>query len=71
LGRALLRVNERKATGTAANLIELFGARYEKTTKGCDLSPLQLNLSKLESKNSGSLIVGLRVKVYADNQSVF
>jgi len=36
-----------------------------------DLSALELNLNNDKSKNSGSLIVGLRVKVDKDNQLVF
>jgi hypothetical protein len=36
-----------------------------------DLSALELNLTNDKSKNSGSLIIGLRVKVDKDNQLVF
>jgi len=57
-------------TGAVANLGELSGASEEKKTKGYGLSPLQLNLSYVKSKNYASYI-GLRVKVYEDNHSVF
>lgn len=36
-----------------------------------DLSALEFNLNNDKSKNSGSLIIGLRVKVDKDNQLVF
>src|SRR5271169_5580602 len=36
-----------------------------------DLSALELNLNNDKSKSSGSLIIGLRVKVDKDNQLVF
>jgi hypothetical protein len=40
-------------------------------SKDYDLSALELNLSNDKSKSSGSLIIGLRVKVDKDNQLVF
>jgi hypothetical protein len=40
-------------------------------SKDYDLSALELNISNDKSKSSGSLIIGLRVKVDKDNQLVF
>jgi hypothetical protein len=51
--------------------IQLPEARAGGRSKDYDLSALELNLSNDKSKSSGSLIIGLRVKVDKDNQLVF
>jgi hypothetical protein len=51
--------------------IQLPEARAGGRSKDYDLSALELNLSNDKSKSSGSLIIGLRIKVDKDNQLVF
>jgi hypothetical protein len=51
--------------------IQLAEAREGGRTNDYDLSALELNLSNDKSKSSGSLIIGLRVKLDKDNQLVF
>lgn len=46
-------------------------ARENGRSTDYDLSAIELNLNNDKSKSSGSLIVGLRVKVDKDNQIVF
>ena len=51
--------------------IRIAEARENGRSTDYDLSALELNLNNDDSKNSGSLIIGLRVKVDKDNQLVF
>jgi hypothetical protein len=51
--------------------IKFAEARDAGRSKDYDLSAIELNLSNDKSKRSGSLIIGLRVKVDKDNQLVF
>ena len=51
--------------------IKIAEARENGRSTDYDLSALEFNLSNDTSKSSGSLIVGLRVKVDKDNQLVF
>jgi hypothetical protein len=51
--------------------INIAEARENGRSTDYDLSALEFNLSNDKSKSSGSLIVGLRVKVDKDNQLVF
>jgi hypothetical protein len=51
--------------------IKIAEAREGGRSTDYDLSALELNLNNDKSKNSGSLIIGLRVKVDKDNQLVF
>jgi hypothetical protein len=51
--------------------IRIAEARENGRSTDYDLSALELNLNNDKSKNSGSLIIGLRVKVDKDNQLVF
>lgn len=51
--------------------IRIAEARNAGRSTDYDLSALELNLNNDKSKNSGSLIIGLRVKVDNDNQLVF
>jgi hypothetical protein len=51
--------------------INIAEARENGRSTDYDLSALEFNLSDDKSKSSGSLIVGLRVKVDKDNQLVF
>jgi hypothetical protein len=51
--------------------IQLLEAREGGRSNNYDLSALELNLSNDKPKSSGSLIIGLRVKVDKDNQLVF
>lgn len=51
--------------------IQMLEARNGTRSKDYDLSALEFNLNNDKTKNSGSLIIGLRVKVDKDNQFVF
>jgi len=51
--------------------IKIAEARDGGRSTDYDLSALELNLNNDKSKSSGSLIIGLRVKVDKDNQLVF
>ena len=51
--------------------IKIAEARDGGRSTDYDLSALELNLNNDKSKSSGSLIIGLRVKVDNDNQLVF
>jgi hypothetical protein len=51
--------------------IKIAEAREGGRSTDYDLSALEFNLNDDKSKNSGSLIIGLRVKVDKDNQLVF
>jgi hypothetical protein len=51
--------------------IQILEAREGGRSKDYDLSALELNLNNDKSQNSGSLIIGLRIKVDKDNQLVF
>jgi hypothetical protein len=51
--------------------INIAEARENGRSTDYDLSALEFNLNDDKSKNSGSLIIGLRVKVDKDNQLVF
>jgi hypothetical protein len=51
--------------------IKIAEARDGGRSTDYDLSALELNLTNDKSKNSGSLIIGLRLKVDKDNQLVF
>lgn len=51
--------------------IRFLEARENGRSTDYDLSALELNLDNDKSKSSGSLIIGLRVKVDKDNQLVF
>lgn len=51
--------------------IRFLEARENGRSTDYDLSALELNLDNDKSKNSGSLIIGLQVKVDKDNQLVF
>jgi len=51
--------------------IELQGAGARARSNDDDMSALELNLGKDESKNSGTLIIGLRVKLDKDKKFVF
>jgi hypothetical protein len=51
--------------------IKIAEAREGGRSTDYDLSALELNLNNDKSKSSGSLIIGLRIKVDKDNQLVF
>jgi hypothetical protein len=51
--------------------IQMLEAREGTRSRDYDLSALELNLNNDKSKNSGSLIVGLRIKLDKNNQLVF
>lgn len=51
--------------------IRFLEARENGRSTDYDVSALELNLNNDKSKSSGSLIIGLRVKVDKDNQFVF
>jgi hypothetical protein len=51
--------------------IQITEARAGTRTKDYDLSALELNLNNDKSKNSGSLIIGLRIKLDKNKQLVF
>jgi hypothetical protein len=61
----------RKIRLITARPIKIAEARDGGRSTDYDLSALELNLTSDKSKNSGSLIIGLRVKVDKDNQLVF
>ena len=63
--------NGRKIRLITDRPIKLAEARNNGRSKDYDLSALELNINNDKSKSSGSLIVGLRVKVDKDNQLVF
>ena len=63
--------NGRKIRLITDRPIQLAEARDSTRSKDYDLSALEVNLSNDPSKSSGSLIIGLRVKVDKDNQLVF
>jgi hypothetical protein len=58
----------RLITDRPINIVE---AREGGRSNDYDLSALELNLNDDKSKSSGSLIIGLRVKVDKDNQLIF
>jgi hypothetical protein len=61
----------RKIRLITARPINIAEARENGRSTDYDLSALELNLNNDESKSSGSLIIGLRVKLDKDNQLVF
>jgi hypothetical protein len=63
--------NGRKIRLITDRPIKFAEARNNGRSKDYDLSAIELNISNDNSKSSGSLIVGLRVKVDKDNQLVF
>jgi hypothetical protein len=63
--------NGRKIRLITDRPIQLAEARESTRSKEYDLSALEVNLNNDPSKSSGSLIIGLRVKVDKDNQLVF
>ena len=63
--------NGRKIRLITDRPIKFAEARNNGRSKDYDLSAIELNISNDNSKSSGSLIVGLRVKVDKDNQIVF
>ena len=63
--------NGRKIRLITDRPIQLAEARESTRSKDYDLSALEVNLDNDPSKSSGSLIIGLRVKVDKDNQLVF
>jgi hypothetical protein len=63
--------NGRKIRLITDRPIQLAEARNSTRSKDYDLSALELNISNDKSKSTGSLIIGLRVKVDKDNQLVF
>jgi hypothetical protein len=63
--------NGRKIRLITDRPIQLVEARNSTRSKDYDLSALELNISNDKSKSTGSLIIGLRVKVDKDNQLVF
>jgi hypothetical protein len=63
--------NGRKIRLITDRPIKFAEARNNGRSKDYDLSAIELNISNDNSKSSGTLIVGLRVKVDKDNQIVF
>ena len=63
--------NGRKIRLITDRPIKFAEARNNGRSKDYDLSAIELNISNDNAKSSGSLIVGLRVKVDKDNQIVF
>lgn len=51
--------------------IKIAEARNNGRSTDYDISALEFNINKDQSKSSGSMIIGLRVKVDKDNQFVF
>ena len=69
--RAFPTADGRKIRLITDRPINIAEARENGRSTDYDLSALEFNLSNDKSKSSGSLIVGLRVKVDKDNQLVF
>jgi len=69
--RAFPTADGRKIRLITDRPINIAEARENGRSTDYDLSALEFNLNNDKSKSSGSLIVGLRVKVDKDNQLVF
>jgi len=69
--RSFPNENGRKIRLITDRPIKLAEARNSGRSKDYDLSALELNINNDKSKSTGSLIIGLRVKVDKDNQLVF